>query len=54
MFRNPVRKEIRYTEPDHRPMIPELRKPGDQVDAAIREARRRYDELNPCDYLKWR
>lgn len=54
MFRKPERKETQYTEPDHRPMIPELRKPGDLMDAAIREIRRRYDEINPGKYLKWR
>lgn len=54
MFRKRERREKQYTQPDHRPMIPELRQPEDQLDAAIKNVRRRYDEMNPGDYLKWR
>ena len=54
MFRKPDRKETQYTAPDHRPMIPELRQPGDRVDTVVREVRRRYDELNPTEYKNWR
>lgn len=54
MPHQPDRKKQRYTNPDHRPMIPELRSPGDLLDTAVREARRRYDDVNPDQKLKWR
>lgn len=54
MFRKPERKGNRYTEPDHRPMIPELRQPNDVLDAAVREVRRRYDAINPNHNQNWR
>jgi len=54
MFRKTIRKEPHHTAPDHRPMIPEFRKPGDVLDDAIRSARRRYDEVNPNQNQKWR
>ena len=54
MFRMPKRKETRYTAPDHRPMLPELRSPEDSVAEAVREIRRRHEEHLPGEYLKWR
>lgn len=54
MSRKPKRKETQRTNPDHRPMIPELRSPEDTVDTAVRSVRRRYDELNPNEYMHWR
>ena len=47
MIHKPASKEKRYSNPDHRPMIPEFRAPGDLLDAAVREPRRRYDAVNP-------
>ncbi len=35
-------------------MVPELRGPGDLLDTAVRELRRRYDDVNPNRKLKWR
>ncbi len=54
MTHQPDRKKRRYTNPDHRPMIPEFRAPGDPLDTAVREARRRYDDVNHDQKLKWR
>ena len=54
MVRKPERKGKRCTNPDHRPMIPEFRMPGDALDAAVREARRRYDDVNPNHKTNWR
>lgn len=42
------------TQADHRPMLPELRKPADPLDAAIREGRRIDCLLEPKEYLNWR
>ena len=54
MAHQPDRKKRRYTNPDHRPMIPELRGPGDPMDTAVRELRRRYEDMNPNQKMKWR
>ena len=54
MVRKPARKDKRFTNPDHRPMIPEFRTPGDALDANIREARQRFDAINPDLKEKWR
>lgn len=54
MFRKPAQKETHYTEPDHRPMIPELRGPKDPIDWAVRSLRTRYEEFNPIEHKKWR
>ena len=54
MVRKPQRKEKRCSNPDHRPMIPEFRMPGDNLDANIREVRRRYDDVNPNKKNDWR
>lgn len=54
MFRMLKRKEIHYTAPDHRPMLPEFRTPGDPVAEAVREVRHRREENLPSKYLKWR
>ncbi len=54
MFRKPVRKEVDRTTPDHRPMIPVFRKPGDELDAAVRSIRRRLEEANPTQNQNWR
>lgn len=54
MTRKHTRKDARHTAPDHRPMIPEFTHPGDALDTAVREARRRYDDANPNRHMKWR
>ncbi len=54
MFRKPKRTENPYTNSDHRPMIPALRQLNEPLDTAVRDVRRRYDETNPNQYLKWR
>lgn len=54
MAHQPDRKKRHYTNPDHRPMVPELSGPGDLLDTAVREARRRYDDVNPDQKMKWR
>lgn len=54
MFRKPEKKQNQHTTPDHRPMNPLLRGPADPVDAAAREVRRRYDEMNPTEQMNWR
>ena len=54
MVRKPERKNKRFTNHDHRPMIPELRMPGDNLDTNVREARRRYDDVNPNHKNNWR
>ncbi len=54
MVRKPERNAKRCTNPDHRPMIPELRMPGDNLDTVVREVRRRYDDLNPNQKTNWR
>ena len=54
MTRKRIRSGLRHSAPDHRPMIPEFRQPEDPLDTAIREARRRHDELNPNRKMKWR
>ena len=48
------RKKRRYTNPDHRLMIPEFRAPGDPLDAAVRVPRQRYNEVNPGQKTNWR
>ena len=47
MIHKPDRKIKRYSTPDHRPMLPEFRAPGDLLDAVVREPRCRYDDVNP-------
>lgn len=54
MLRIAKQKEKQYTEPDHRPMVPEFCGPKDLLDAAVRDIRRRYGEINPTEHLKWR
>jgi len=54
MVRKPVRKDKRFTNPDHRPMLPEFRMPGDNLDTTIREARRRFQDVNPEHNKNWR
>ena len=54
MIRKNQRKDKRSSNSDHRPMIPEFRSPGDLLDAVIREPRRRYDDINPDQNIKWR
>ena len=54
MVRKPQRKDKRFTNPDHRPMIPKFRLPGDPLDASVREARRRFDAINPDHKANWR
>ena len=54
MSRNPEHRKRQYTKPDHRPMIPEFRAPGDPLDLDIQEARRRFDDINPDHKMKWR
>lgn len=54
MKHKPERREMHSTNPDHRPMIPELRRPGDSLDMAVREVRRRYDDVNPDHKIHWR
>ena len=54
MKRKQKREKNQRRNQDHRPMIPELRNPEDSVDIAVRNVRRRYDDINPTDYLKWR
>ncbi len=54
MTRRRNHRETRFTTPDHRPMLPEFRQPGDVLDAVIREHRRRLDELDPTQRMKWR
>ena len=54
MVRKPERRGKRCTNPDHRPMIPEFRAPGETLDTVIREARRRYDDVNPNQKSNWR
>lgn len=48
------RKGLAHTKPDHRPMLPEFRKPEEPVHAAIRERIRLDSLLDVIDYLKWR
>ena len=54
MTRSRERRKREHTKPDHRPMIPELRSPEDPLDLAVREARRRYDDVNPNSKQNWR
>lgn len=54
MFRKPSRNETERTHPDHRPMIPVFRKSRDELDAPIRDARLRFDEMNPFKEKIWR
>ena len=54
MFRKPSRKETERTQPDHQPMIPVFRKSRDELDASIRDARLRFDEMNPFKEMIWR
>ena len=54
MKREQKREKNQRRNQDHRPMIPELSNPEDSVDIAVRNVRRRYDDINPTDYLKWR
>lgn len=54
MTRRKNRKQKPYTNPDHRPMIPEFRGPQDTLDTAVRSVRRRYEELNPDERINWR
>ena len=54
MVRKSVRKDKRFTNPDHRPMLPEFRMPGDNLDTTIREARRRFQDVNPEHNKNWR
>ena len=54
MTRKRTNKDFHRTAPDHRPMIPEFRQPGDTLDIAVREVRRRNDEVNPNKNQKWR
>ncbi len=54
MIRKPKHCERECTTPDHRPMLPELRQPEDVLDAAVRQPRRRMDELDPTQRMKWR
>jgi len=54
MTRKKTCKDFQRTAPDHRPMIREFRQPGDTLDIAVREVRRRYDEVNPNKNQKWR
>ena len=54
MSRKSKTRKQPYTNPDHRPMIPALRRPDDPLDIAVREARRRYDEINPNERINWR
>ncbi len=53
MRRNSERKP-QHTTTDHRPMIPELRTPGDGLDVKVRRVRRQYQEVNPNEQFKWR
>ena len=54
MTRKRIRKDFHRTAADHRPMIPELRRPDDILDVAVREVRQRFDEINPEHKQKWR
>lgn len=54
MTRKRMNKDFQYTAPDHRPMLPAFRQPDDMLDVAVREVRRRYDEVNPNKDQKWR
>ena len=54
MTRKRMSKDFQCTASDHRPMIPKFRQPGDTLDSAVREVRRRYDEKNPNKNQKWR
>ena len=54
MIRKNQRKDKRSSNSGHRPMIPEFHRPGDLLDAVIREPRRRYDDINPDQNIKWR
>ena len=54
MNRKPEYKDKRYTRADHRPMVPELRGPGDPLETALRELRRRYDDVIHDQKVKWR
>ena len=46
MQRRVKRSKRQHTKPDHRPMIPEFRKPDDPFDLEMRKLRLRRDELN--------
>ena len=46
MQRHAKRSKPQYTNPDHRPMILELRMPEDQFDLEMRKLRLRHDERN--------
>ena len=52
MFRKPARKDNDRTTPDHRPMISLFRKPGDELDAAVRSFR--LEKANPTPDINWR
>lgn len=54
MFRKPEQGKRQCSNPDHRPMLPEFRTPGEPADASMRKLRRRVDELFPFDHKKWR
>ena len=54
MLRKPEQSKKACTNPDHRPMLPESRKPCDKVDDAVREVRRRIVDCFPIEYRKWR
>ena len=54
MTHQPKRRGRAYSTPDHRPMIPAFRNPENALDAAVREPRRRYDDVNPDCKMNWR
>ena len=54
MSRRPEERQKHCTKPDHRPMLPEFRMPGDNLDTVVREVRRRYEDVNPEHKIKWR
>ena len=54
MTRKHIRKDPNRTKADHRPLLPEFRRPEDAMEEAVRNARLRDDELNLNERMKWR
>lgn len=54
MTRRRNQKKNQCSAPDHRPMLPEFRRPEDVLDSAIRTQRLRLEELHPNQQTKWR
>ena len=54
MVHKPEHRVRRHTKPDHQPMLPTAFIRSGSLDTTIREARYRFDEVNPDRKNKWR